>query len=392
MNTRSRRALGAVFFFYAVALISWIPRYPEVKHNLHISNGEFGTLLSLGALGSLVSLLMVGHLVHRYSSRKAITASATILFLSIGYVVHVTNSFLFFICIVLIGAGSSGVHIAVNSQGFYEQERTGENLIPRLHGFWSAGALSTAILSGFLTGRVSLVAHVDTLCVIAYLLVLYFLKVIGPDALPGVIDEETSSPLKSFFSSFSIDWNLTWAITFATMVEFSIGDWGAIFSKEELHMSAGVATIPYIICALAMIGGRLNVHRITKYIGIGDLVKRCVIFGGIGFMVLMSFGKFVSKTQPQVGFLIFLVGVFIGALGSSFLAPTILDAANKRSKFPGSVVIAQIGAVNTILVLMSKTVIAWTAQLTSISVALIIPSFGLMAVAFSARAIKEANA
>ncbi len=392
MNTPARKALGAIFFFYAVGLISWIPRYPEVKHNLAVSNGEFGTLLSLGAIGSLISLLVVGHLVHRYGSRKALTVSATILFSSIACVVHVTNPWLFLTFIILIGAGSSAFHIAVNGQGFYEQEKVGDNLIPRLHGFWSAGALTTAILSGFLTGKVSLAVHIDILCAVVYIFILYFLKVINGSSLPGVVDKETRSFFGNFFSTFVIDWNLTLGITCATMVEFSIADWGAIFSKEELHMSAGVATIPYILCALAMIAGRLSVHRITKYIGIGELVKLCVLIGAAGFVCLMSLGKFLSHNHPQLGFTIFLIGVFIGGLGSSFLAPTILDAANKRSKFPGSVVIAQIGVINTVLVLVSKTIIAWTAQLTSISLALIIPSLGLMAVAFSAKAIKEANA
>lgn len=108
-------------------------------------------------------------------------------------------------------------------------------------------------------------------------------------------------------------------------------------------------------------------------------------------MALMSVGKFLSSHHPLLGFVVFLLGVFIGGLGCSFLAPTLLDTANRRSKFPGTVVLGQIGAVNTVLIFVTKMVIAWTAQLTSISVALIIPSLGLMAVAFSTRAIKEVN-
>ncbi len=391
MNTRPRKALAALFFLYGFGIISWIPRYPEVKHNLHVSNGQFGTMISFGALGSLISLLTVGHLVHRYGTRKAMTVSSTILFLSIAYIVHVTNPWEFILCIVLIGAGTSSFHIAVNGQGFYEQEGTEDNLIPRLHGLWSVGALTTAIISGFLTGRVSLTTHVDVLSAIAYLLILYFLKVIGAQSMPGVVNSQTQSSIRNMFSSFAIDWNITLGITCATMLEFSIADWGAIFSNEELHMSAGVATIPYILFAVAMIFGRLTVHRITKYIGLGDLVKKCVLIGGIAFMVLMSVGKFLSPHYPLIGFAVFLLGVFIGGLGCSFLAPTLLDTANRRSKFPGSVVLGQIGAVNTVLIFFTKMVIAWTAQLTSISVALIIPSLGLMAVAFTTRAIKEVS-
>ena len=54
---------------------------------------------------------------------------------------------------------------ALNSQGFHFLERSKINLITSTAGYWSAGALSTAILSGVLVGRVGLIAHVNFLCV-----------------------------------------------------------------------------------------------------------------------------------------------------------------------------------------------------------------------------------
>ena len=49
--------------------MSWVPRFPEVKANLKLTNGEFGSLVSMGAIGNLVALLTVGHLVHKYGAR-----------------------------------------------------------------------------------------------------------------------------------------------------------------------------------------------------------------------------------------------------------------------------------------------------------------------------------
>ncbi len=44
--------------------------------------------------------------------------------------------------------------------------------MPRLHGLWAAGALSSAVLSGLLAGRVSLILHIDLLAIGDYLLIL----------------------------------------------------------------------------------------------------------------------------------------------------------------------------------------------------------------------------
>lgn len=44
--------LQALFGVYAVLIMSWIPRFPEIKANLSLSNGQFGTLISTGAFGT----------------------------------------------------------------------------------------------------------------------------------------------------------------------------------------------------------------------------------------------------------------------------------------------------------------------------------------------------
>jgi hypothetical protein len=66
-----------------------------------------------------------------------------------------------------------------------------------------------------------------------------------------------------------------------------------------------------------------------------------------------------------------------------------MDAARGRSKAPSSVVIGQLGVINTLLIFMFKTIIAWTAQLTSIAIALLIPSTLLILASLATKALKE---
>lgn len=384
--------LGALFFLFGVGIIAWVPRFPEIKHNLNVSNGEFGTLLSASAIGSLVALVSVGQLVHRYGARTLLTVSATLLFGSIASIVHLTSVWQFLLCNIVFGAGVSAFHISVNSQGLYEQAPNGEKLIPRLHGLWSLGALSTAILSGFLAGRVSLVLHIDVLCAVAYIIILILIKRMGNSLMPASSEVDFQYSMKALFSSFKIDWVMSLGMICAVMLEFASGDWSTLFSNQELHMSAGISAIPYVIFVLGMIIGRLFVHRVTEYIGIALLIKTMPALGGLSFILSIALGRALSVSHPIVGLAIFGVGSFFGGLGVSFLAPTFMDAANRRSDAPGSVVIGQLGALNTAFAFVCKGIIAWTAQLTSIGVALIIPCLMLIAVAFSAKTIERAVA
>jgi MFS family permease len=356
-----------------------------------VSLGEFGSLISFSALGSLASLLSVGLLVNRFGTQKVILASAVILFGSIMTVVHLHNTWQFLICNVSIGVGTSALHTSINGQALHEQGDKGENLMPRLHGLWSLGALVSAILSGLLAGRISLVAHIDLLCGVVFIIVLILVRVLKESLLPSNKSDEAAFSLRSIFTKFDLDWKMSLAFTFAIALEFATGDWAAIFSKEELHMSAGVSAIPYVLFVLAMIIGRLTIHRLNERWGLAFLIQRFVVTGGTTFLISVIIGVQVSKHSALLGFAITAFGSFIGGLGASFLAPTIMDAANKRSKSSGAVVVGQLGAVNTVLIFIIKSLIAWTAQLTSVGVALLIPSVMLICVSFQAKAIEEAR-
>ena len=49
--------------------MSLAPRLPDIKANLNIPNGQFGTLVGSGALGALISQFFTGHIVHRFGAK-----------------------------------------------------------------------------------------------------------------------------------------------------------------------------------------------------------------------------------------------------------------------------------------------------------------------------------
>ena len=392
MNSPGRKALAALFFIFGFGIIAWVPRLPEVKANLHLDNGQFGTALSLGAIGSILSLLTTGHLVHRFGTRKSLIVSATILFGSISLIGHMASVWQFIIVNIAFGAGVSAFNICVNSQAFYEQESDGSIIIPRMHGTWSAGALSTVILSGFLAGRVPLAVHLDVVAALGFVATLFLVEKFKNSFMPGSGKSVKTFTLRSPLSTFKINWIIALGLVGAVGLEQAVGDWITIFSKQELHMGVGISTVPYILFVLAMITGRLSVHRLTRYFSLDQLVRVFPKVGGAAFIITANVGSLISKKHLMIGFSIVVLGTFVAGLGLSFLAPTFVDAANRLSEIPGGIVLGQLSLVNTFAIFFMKAVVAWTAQLTSISVALIIPSLLLIAAGFTSNVIKKAHA
>ncbi|CAN2216583.1 ProP Permeases of the major facilitator superfamily [Candidatus Nanopelagicaceae bacterium] len=387
---RELNLLKTLFFLFGIQIMSWVPRFPEVKANLRLSNGQFGSLLSLGSVGNLTSLIIVGHLVHKFGARQIMRIAALVMALSLSFLTHSTSSLLFFIFIVLQGASISAFHICINTQGFHFQDRTKRQVVTLLSGFWSSGALITSILAGFMVDRVELGTYSNVLAVICLVAMLYIIQQLSPNLVTANTNPDSDHRARDMFKGFKIDRLVSGGLLCSIMLEFSIGDWAAIFVKEDMGIKSGIHTLPYILFTVAMITGRLNLHKLLERYSIHELAVKASLLSGLSFIAGIAAVSIVGTGNKVLVILILSISFTIAGLGSSFLGPSVMNAANTRSKFPSSVVIGQIGVINISLVFVVRWVIAWTAQATSLSIAILIPAVMLLTVPYFAKIFKSA--
>ena len=370
--------------------MSWVPRFPEVKANLGLTNGEFGSIVSMGAIGNLVALLTVGHLVHKYGARWILHIGSFLLGVSLIFLTHSTSSLLFLIFIIIQGGAISAFHISINSQGFHFQDRTKKQIITLLSGFWSSGALISSIIAGFLVDRVALGTYTNILSLFCFTLMTYIIIRISPNLVKADENPDSDHRVRDMFKGFSIDKQVSAALLLVIMLEYAVSDWAAIFVKEDMKIAGGIHTLPYILFTLAMIIGRLNLHNLLPHYSIDYLVVRASLLSGLSFIAGILAVSVVGTTNKTLVIIILSISFTLAGLGSSFLGPSVMNAANTRSKFPSSVVIGQIGVINIILVFVVRWIIAWTAQATSLTIALLIPSVMLLTVPYLAKIFKNA--
>lgn len=384
-----KRLIGIIFFLFAFQMMSWIPRFPEVKANLGLSNGEFGTYISLGSIGVLIAMISSGHLIQKYGSRRILFSSTFSMCVAIVTLVHLESEPLFILFNMINGAAISTFHTAITTQAFQVQDRAGEMVLSRQQGYWTIGAFVTAILSGILVDFVSITLHITTLSIILFFAILYFISKLNPELIKRSTSEKDDFNVFDLFRYFRIDVLVSTALACALIVEFATADWSAIYSKESIGVSGSLATIPYIASLLALIAGRLWIHIVLRRIPLESMVKIGSIVGGIGFIGFITASSMLIEVSKAAAFACAIAGFIIGGLGSSFLSAALHTAANARSPQHSAIVIGQLGAVNAVLILLTKTVIAWTAQFTdSIAIALIIPGLMLLSVAFMSRVVK----
>jgi hypothetical protein len=305
--------------------------------------------------------------------------------------VHSTLPFLFFN--ISFGFGITAVHVCLNSHGFHLLNRSNINVITSTAGYWSAGSLTTSILSGLLVGRVALTTHITILSVLLAAIMLSIVIRLKSVLLEPNTSTDHEYTIKDIFTSFEIDWPVSLGMACVIYLEFALGDWGTIFPKERLDISAGLSTAPFIIFTAAMIVGRLLINRLLAKAPIQVWAKRGVLFAGIGFGGCIIVATHLPANLTWWSYSLFILGYAMAGLGSSFVAPSFFSAANRRSKLPSAVVVGQFGVMNTVLTFAVKWIVAWTIQFTgSIALAMMIPTAMMLATIFFASALKEESA
>jgi len=383
------KLLQALFGVYAMLIMSWIPRFPEVKANLGLSNGEFGTLISTGAFGAVASLFLTGHMVHKYGVKRVILANIWIMGLAYFFIVRTESSGIFLICNVAIGWATSAYHISISAQSFNAMERIYGLTIARLHGMWALGTLTTAIVSGLIVDHISISWHIGSVAVFVTLALTTMIIRLSPVLVRPNQDEEEHLPLRTLVTSFRVNWMISGGLLCAVFLEFATGDWSAIFAKERIGVSSSLAALPYVLFMIAMIIGRLNAGTIAKRFRIDQTIRLFALTGGAGFLTFLTIAVQIPAEHKEIAFIATCLAFTFAGMGSSLMAPTFYTAGNQRSSLPSAVVVGQMGVVNMIAVFILKATIAWTAQFTgSLAIALTIPALMLVSTAFFARVLK----
>ena len=187
--------------------MSLAPRTPDLKANLAINNGTFGTLLSTASIGSLIMLLIGGQIVHVIGAKLALRIGMSIIALAFITLCHTHSPVVFLIANITAGVGISTYHIGSSGHTLHRQDEVGKNIISRLHGAWGVGAVTTALLGFILSDHVSIAWHITVLMIIVWLFTQYTVTKLSPTFPPKTADgtqklRETRAKLAKFNPEF----------------------------------------------------------------------------------------------------------------------------------------------------------------------------------------------
>lgn len=352
-DRQARLAVAVTFGVHGVAAGSWAGRVPWVKEARHLSSAGLGVALMGAAVGGLIAAPLAAWLIARFGSRGMTRIGGITMAVSVSLIAFAPALPTIFIALVLFGATSGVLDVAMNANGVVVQERYGRSIMSGLHGIWSIGGLTGSGLAG-LAASAGMGAPTHLLIVGIALgvvsLVSGFWLIPAPRAAAGKVFAIPDRGLV-----------LLGAVIFCGLfAEAAAADWSAVYLHTATDAPQDVAAWGYAAFSLAMAGARLLGDRLVERLGSTRLVRAAALTGAAGLAV----GLLVPVTA------VVIVAFAVLGIGMATVVPLTFSAAGRTPGHDPGTAVAAVATVGYAGWLLAPPIIGFVAQGTSLTVAL----------------------
>ncbi|MFE6772341.1 MFS transporter [Streptomyces fimicarius] len=355
---RARIAVAAVFTVHGAVTGSFATRVPWIQDHAGVSAGQLGLALAFPAIGASIAMPLAGRISHRFGARTALRGLLTLWTLAL--ILPALAPSLVTLCAALFvyGATAGMSDVAMNALGVEVENRLDKSIMSGLHGMWSVGALI-----GSAAGTVA--AHTGTDARLHHLVAALVLTALGLIACRGVLDlqsgpEEEPPPRFTLPPKSAL---VIGAIGFcAVFAEGASLDWSAVYLRDVLDSSDGLAAASTTAFALTMAVARIAGDRIVDRFGAVRTVRTGGLLATVGGLLV------VFSPSPAAA----MCGFGLLGLGVAVVVPLAFAAAGRSGPNP-SQAIAGVATITYTSGLIAPSAIGSLAEATSLVV-----SFGVV--------------
>lgn len=379
----------AYFVILGVANGVWLARIPAIKQNLHLSDGLLGLALLAGPAGLVVVVQVAGKVMHTFGSRRPTAIAGTLctlLPISMGLAGNLPA---LTACLFAFGCAGGMVDVGMNSQAVDVERRYGRPLMTSFHACYSFGALAGALFGGLFAWigigpAVNFAAAAVPLAVLAVVAARWLVSeepdgpgdgtaAQGSQAEQAVLAQRGARPVQLW--RWSVALLLLGLLALCSLLGEGAADgWSAVYMRDNLHTSAGLAAIGYAGFSVAMAVGRLAGDGLAARFGAALLMRGCGLLAALGMGIALITG---SPAGAITGFVLFGFG-----LSSTF--PLLLSAAGNADAQRPSAGIAKVAGFGYAGMLGGPVLIGGLASALGLSAALAVPAVLALLIAVGA--------
>ncbi len=318
---RARIAVGALFLTNGAIFANLLPRYPEIKTDLDLSNAVYGAAVASFSGGALVAGLTAATLIRRFHSARVAVFGTVALALFVVAAGLSTTPLMLAAALFLAGACDSVVDVAQNAHGLRVQREHGRSIINSLHAVWAAGAILGGLTgAGAIALGIPRSIHLSGIAVLfsAVALIAYHYLLPGSDH-----DDHPAAHSAAGRPAGPRVYLILLALVLIAVAGATVEDagssWATLYLRDTLHAPPAVAVFGYIALVGFMFVGRLTGDRLVDRFGEATVVR----VGG----VITAAGMGSALAFPGIATTI--AGFALAGLGVATLVPAAMHAADR---------------------------------------------------------------
>lgn len=376
----SFRVTSLFFFIQGLIFATWASRIIDIKAALSLSEGVLGGVLFAIPAGQICAMALSAWAVNHFSSFRTqlfATIFAPICLVFVGMMDSIPT---LVATLFVFGALTNLMNISVNTQGVNVEKVYNKNIMPTLHGMWSLGGFSGALLSFALSAfGLGVVAHFLTVMVFAIVVGGYFSRyLLREDVLPKKNESEETK--RGLLSKFDTTILVLGVISFCAMIcEGTMFDWSSIYFDTVVGVPTDYARIGYIICMSTMTLGRFIAGYFINRFGAINTVKFSGLLIAAGLALSVAFPTFVTAG----------IGFAVVGFGISSTVPICYSMAGKSKTMSPSSALAAVSTIGCLGFLLGPPVIGFITELITLRYTFAVVIILALSVAFLSRKIKE---
>ncbi|GID29567.1 MFS transporter [Paractinoplanes brasiliensis] len=361
---KARAAVAALFLTNGAVFFNIVPRFPQIKADLGVSNVVFGTALAAMPVGALLAGLLAGAAIRWLGSAKVASFGIVLLTAATLAIPFAPHWLVFAAAMFLIGALDSIVDVAQNAHGLRVQRLYGRSILNSLHGVWSIGAVLGGLMGSAAAGlKLPLSVHLTISAVLFSAVALIAFRYLLPGPEDAERSETPASSPGARFTGTAIRMLAALGVLAAAgaLVEDAGSSWGALFFTEDLRTGAATAGLAVVALQTAMTVGRLLGDRVVDRFGQRTVVRAGGAVAAVGMGLALAFPSVPSA----------LAGFALAGLGVATLVPAAMHTADELPGLPPGTGLTIVSWLLRGGFLLSPPLVGYVADLSSLRVGLL---------------------
>jgi MFS family permease len=335
----ARWAVSVTFLVMGLTNGVWNARIPAVKSQVHLSDGTLGLALFAVPVGLMAGAFLAERLVDRLGSARLARVCGT------GNCVAVMTPGLastlpeLMAALFAVGIFFGVVDVATNAQGVRVEGAYGRPVMTSIHAFFSLGAILGALAGAACAAAgVALLPSLVVVGAVGVLIDVFAGRWLLPEtAVPETAGAACAAPVpdEPGVPGPAPDLRPVRRLVLALGVlsicalvgEGAAGDWSAVYLRDNLGASAGLAALGFSAFSVMMTLGRAVGDRLIRRFGVVLVIRVCGLTATAGLVLALA------TPVPALA----IAGFAILGAGLSVVAPQVFAAGGRADPaHPGS--------------------------------------------------------